>query len=479
MVQSATDIPAEHATRASEEDIHRPKYSLRTSKAGTIVVCEESFRHRKVRRRPRSLTRRSSNDALSSLSSAVAQGEEQKTATVFSPERVKTMFEYVGRVNTSPPPWSLSTRHIPPEPEEGPRQRTENNRYQREIDNIDKILEKLQEEQAMEVSSGKSCPTRRRHKSLTDRHHRQESAGSGGVGDGGVEVDANSEAEKRATIPFNSHQRGSSSKENLSIDGRLNNGLLMRKAGNDREKQTKNGGGGAKKSDSSGARAKRISFGKTTFKTKSTENENEEDWEGQQPKRMDINDVDNNRWGLWARKTEAPEVGFVNEREGRRAEEDELERCTIDKDKLGGQQQQQQPRRKQVRRMRRSLSADHTPRQSNLVTSSSSESESDNSDGGDVNDGDNRKSASKDGWDGRRHRGRSRTRRKRRLRLAQGTAAAEAESADGSTHKLIVRGKPQTSRINLFIGNSIKSLFVFVIKFDSGQVLFIEKLVAV
>lgn len=463
MVQSATDIPAEHATRASEEDIHRPKYSLRTSKAGTIVVCEESFRHRKVRRRPRSLTR-SSNDAMSS---SVAAGDEQKVA-VFSPERVKTMFEYVGRLNTSPPPPWCSSSRIPPE---GQRPKPENNRYQREIDNIDKILEKLQGEKATEVMSGKSCPTRR-HKSLTDRH-RQESVG--GVGDGSVEVDANSEAEKRATIRSNSHQRGSSSKENLSIDGRLNNGLLMKEAVNEGQEEFK----GGKKSDSNGARAKRISFGKTTFKTKSTEND-EEDWEGQPKKRMDINDVVNNRWGL-ARRTIASEVGIVSGRgvrDGRRAE-GELQRCTIDKDKLRGQQQQQQ-RRRQVRRMRRSLSADHTPRLSNLAlssntttaTSSSSESESDNgATAGDVNDGDNRESASKDGCG--RHRGRSRTRRRRR-RLPQGTAAA---SADGSIHKLIVQGKPQTSRINLFIGNCIKSLFLFVIEF--GQVLFIEKLVAV
>ncbi|CAD7077865.1 unnamed protein product [Hermetia illucens] len=36
---------------------HGPRYFLRTSNAGTLVVCEESFRNRKVRRRPRSCPR--------------------------------------------------------------------------------------------------------------------------------------------------------------------------------------------------------------------------------------------------------------------------------------------------------------------------------------------------------------------------------------------------------------------------------------
>lgn len=416
MVHSATDIPAEHANRASEEDIYRPKYTLRTSKAGTLVVCEESFRHRKVRRRPRSLTR--SNEGGGG-------GRDEKRDTpsecvVFSPERVKTVFEYIGRAGDAQSGseggggagGSVAGK----------------NRYQREIDNIDQMLEKLkaQEEEVKDrkATSGKSCSTRR-HRSLTDQshHHQQRSSIDAKEGTESMEA-ANSGAEKRATIRFNSHHQRmreeGNSHENLSaIDGRLNNGLLMR--GEEEEEEEKQ-----KQTKMDNIRAKRISFGKTTFKTKSTENEEE-----QEHQRMDINDVDNRRhrrrWGeaaaaAAASPDRAPEVRMDVDRPK------EEHQCS-DKDKSWAKQP-----RKQVRRTRRSLSADYTPRLTDLVLSSSSccssasDSEGDNSvSGGKVNDGDNRKSNNGGGS----RRGRSRTRRKRPKQQEQ-----------PQTHKLIVQGKP-------------------------------------
>lgn len=324
MVHSATDIPAEQADQAAEEDVYRPKYTLRTSKAGTIVVCEESFRHRKVRRRPRSLTR--SNEPA----------EDAPEVVVFSPERVKTMYEYVGRAEQS-----------------GSESGRGENRYQREIDNIDKMLTELKAEEAR---SGKSSLTRR-HKSFTDQKQQQL----------GTEA-ANS---KRGTIRFNSHQ---SSSGKLSID--------------DDEKEKE------KKMDS---KAKRISFGRTIFKTKSTEDDG-----------MDINDADNRS-------------GVVAQTDGMMMMAGKSQRECSDKDKS-------RATRNQVRRTRRSFSADLIVRLNDPVLSSSTQSE--DSDCGNTSEKSN----------GRR-RGRSRTKRRPPIQRQPGVVVGHHDH-DGSEHKLIVQGKP-------------------------------------
>lgn len=362
MVHSATDIPAEEANRPTEEDVHRPKYTLRTSKAGTLVVCEESFRHRKVRRRPRSLTRSETTD--------------KEPPAIFSPERVKTTFEYIG------------TAHGESGSDAG-------SRYQREIDNIDRILEKLKEEQTLEgVDNAKStASTRRRHKSLADRHQspQQTKSGSEGVG-------AHSEAERRAAIRFLSHQRGI---ENESVDDERQDVLLLPLPPEKRPTRTSS--------------EKRISFGRTTFKTKSTEDE-ENVLGGGGGVPMEINCLDNNRRPKTdgddrvdkAERWRRPEVsvsgsgGIVASGHGE---------CS-DKDKSGAN------RRHVVRRTRRSWSAESSRRTEAAATSSTDSNASGAEDQQD------------DGETPANRRGRSRTRRRR-----------PQHQDEGSSHKLMVQGE--------------------------------------
>lgn len=61
-----------------------PKYRLQTSAAGTLVVCEESFRNRKVRRRPRSCNK---------------INEIDENVCPFNQKKIIRKFEYSGNAN--------------------------------------------------------------------------------------------------------------------------------------------------------------------------------------------------------------------------------------------------------------------------------------------------------------------------------------------------------------------------------------------
>lgn len=99
----------------------KPKYFLRTSKAGTLLVCEESFRNRRVRRRARS----------SSKSRDLGCGDSTMTEPNkrYSQEKITHTFEYVGlneKTKVSPGPEMNSK-----------------GRYEREIANIEGLIEKV------------------------------------------------------------------------------------------------------------------------------------------------------------------------------------------------------------------------------------------------------------------------------------------------------------------------------------------------
>lgn len=378
IVHSATDILAEanEAQQPVEEDVYRPKYTLRTSKAGTIVVCEESFRHRKVRRRPRSLSRHKEEENQQ----VPLPDSESPRHIVFSPEKVKTRFEYIG-VATPPdhPDDRAQARKNSGQLaiEGGGLEDNANgiNRYQKEIDNIDKMLEKLKSERA---TAGKSSS--RRHKSLTDNGTRAVV-----VSDSKVKEDTGT----RAAIRFHSHHG-----DDLSI-GSSPPSLLK--------------DNGAKEVYT----AKRISFGKTTIGRTSTDYEDcgvgggdrasgqpEIDGDVEQgEKDKGVGRDDDNQevieLGLDRSLSNVAKMGMG---------------CNSDKDKwsLGP--------RKQVRRTRRSLSAD-CKRLNDLLLSSSSDEDEDV-----VSNGSKQQP---------QHRGRSRTRRQRSNNVVE-----------GESHQLIVRGKP-------------------------------------
>lgn len=403
MVHSATDIPAEQAALPTAEDVYRPKYTLRTSKAGTIVVCEESFRHRKVRRRPRSLTR-TNEDGDEDV-----QEKRNDEVIVFSPERVKTKFEYIGRAEEEEVTKGLGCQ------KSGSESRVDTaNRYQREIDNIDKMLEKLKEEaQTGKNSSSSAMKGHRRHKSMPDP----------------VTVSANSKAlEDNDPIRFNSHHHHQRSRDLLlsstSINGQRQKEEEEETVDTNRQKMDQ-------------IKAKRISFGRTTFKTRSTD----------EPE-MDINDVDNRVRRKTNGVNDQDPEGTVGMDRG-----SQLPLCSVggdisDRDKSWA-------KRKQVRGTRRSSSADCT-RMNDWVLSSSSSSSSSSSGSDDAaNDEDNRTANN----DGRGRRGRSRTRKKKPQKRTQ------QDEGSSNTHKLIVQGKPQIPRrpvnINLFKGNYINLFFFF------------------
>lgn len=405
MVHSATDIPAENANRPTEEDVYRPKYTLRTSKAGTIVVCEESFRHRKVRRRPRSLTR----------SNGEMDGEEQQPpphpkddVIVFSPERVKTKFEYIGRAEEEEREGnqcsSAATTTTRPD---------NANRYQREIDNIDKMLEKLKAE-TEEATGTKSTSKPALTHQHQPKHRRHKSLGSVPLSSS-----ANSKATEDGPLRVNDLLLLSSS----IGDGPTSEGEAMTTKTTTPTMDTK---------------AKRISFGRTTFKTGSTDNDY--NYSSYCEPGMEINDVDNR-----VRKTDDDDGEEKEEEDqgpdgtvsvvvaaaaaGSRGE------CNSDRDKLGGQ-------RRQVRRTRRSLSAsDCTWRMNDGLLSSSSTGSESSDGGGSEQDENNRKSNDR--------RGRSRTTRRKRRRQQQ---------CQTSSHKLIVQGKPQTRYIPLATESPLQTL---------------------
>lgn len=384
MVHSATDIAGEKSIQATEEDVYRPKYTLRTSKAGTIVVCEESFRHRKVRRRPRSLTR----------SEERKDGEDY---VVFSPEKVKTKFEYIGRAENEEA--ENAKKGEPPIVGEAA------NRYQREIDNIDKmILEKLKTEK---VTGGKSTQTRR-HKSLVDR------ASATGidevVGRGGIYANIMDFPGAACPVRYPSHRSDDLS---TAVDGA---DRCCQKAVDTKEK--------------------RISFGETTRFSRSTDYE---ECGGDDATRIDINDVDN--LGRSTRRYHDDFHREVIDGEPRPTGTTQSHHAAAsDKDKccppllVGGQQ------RKQVRRTRRSLSADYpTPRLNDLLLSSSTEEEKPDED-----------------KEQRKNRGRSRTRKRRtpttseerETKTMRTTTAENDKEQEGRTHKLIVQGKPKNKPTN-------------------------------
>lgn len=51
-------------SNSTEHTSTKPRYFLRTSQAGTIVVCNESFKNKKIRRRPRSYSKIKENDEI-------------------------------------------------------------------------------------------------------------------------------------------------------------------------------------------------------------------------------------------------------------------------------------------------------------------------------------------------------------------------------------------------------------------------------
>lgn len=380
IVHSATDILAEHteAQQPVEEDVYRPKYTLRTSKAGTIVVCEESFRHRKVRRRPRSLSRHREDDGQ-----ALLPDGESPRHVVFSPEKVKTRFEYIGTAaEVEEALMTPTSDHANESRNSGPLVIGEGgagednangiNRYQKVIDNIDKMLEKLKSEKA---TAGKSST--RRHKSLT---------GAAVVVGHSTGID---DARERAPIRFHSHHGDDLSNASLLKDN------------------------GAKE-----VSTKRISFGKTTIGRALNDYVECGPVSGNQRRRPDINgDVgggvkDNGVGG--DDNQEVIERG--PERTSSRVSSTTTTTgmgCNSDKDKWSLGQ------RKQVRRTRRSLSAD-CKRLNDLLLLSSSDDEDENED------------VASSGTGQQQSRGRSRTRRRRN----------NDKHDEGDTHRLIVRGKP-------------------------------------
>ncbi|XP_059612237.1 uncharacterized protein LOC132258781 isoform X2 [Phlebotomus argentipes] len=121
---------AEEDDENSERD--KPKYFLRTSKAGTLLVCEESFRHRRVRRRGRS----SSSRELGCGGESTMPEPKR-----YSQEKVTHTFEYVG-VNEG--------TKVSPGPEMNSK-----SRYEREIANIDGLIEKVVAKERAEMEI---CP---------------------------------------------------------------------------------------------------------------------------------------------------------------------------------------------------------------------------------------------------------------------------------------------------------------------------------
>lgn len=64
------------SNNATEPISTKPRYFLRTSQAGTIVVCNESFKNKKIRRRPRSYSKINENDEIDGCRRADANGHK-------------------------------------------------------------------------------------------------------------------------------------------------------------------------------------------------------------------------------------------------------------------------------------------------------------------------------------------------------------------------------------------------------------------
>ncbi|XP_055676577.1 uncharacterized protein LOC129785935 isoform X2 [Lutzomyia longipalpis] len=115
----------EQKDEEEDADEDKPKYFLRTSKAGTLLVCEESFRNRRVRRRARSSSSKSRDMGCGGESTAVEPTKR------YSHEKITHTFEYVG-----------SGLNEEPKVSSGPEINSKG-RYEREIANIDGLIEKV------------------------------------------------------------------------------------------------------------------------------------------------------------------------------------------------------------------------------------------------------------------------------------------------------------------------------------------------
>lgn len=72
-------------SQLQSDAVLQPTYTLRTSKVGTLVVCEESFRHRRVRRRPRSIGK--------------LDESTENSVIAFGPEKITNKYEYTGNID--------------------------------------------------------------------------------------------------------------------------------------------------------------------------------------------------------------------------------------------------------------------------------------------------------------------------------------------------------------------------------------------
>lgn len=127
----------------------KPKYTLRTSKAGTLVVCEESFRNRRVRRRARSCSKipgDSNHGDDPTITTATPNDQRLKYK-----EKIKKEFEYIGGYrNNGGRELKVCTSKTPPKiinvDESRYRKTNPNNRYEMAIANIDELISKISSE---------------------------------------------------------------------------------------------------------------------------------------------------------------------------------------------------------------------------------------------------------------------------------------------------------------------------------------------
>lgn len=126
-----------------DDDDDKPKYTLRTSKAGTIIVCEESFRNRRVRRRPRS-TSRGRNEKTTD-----GAGVAGSIPTMNIKEKIKTEYEYIGKPHESRKSSLESTL------DENLFKKSNETRYDTAIAGIDKLISRLSAQQQNKNNNSK------------------------------------------------------------------------------------------------------------------------------------------------------------------------------------------------------------------------------------------------------------------------------------------------------------------------------------
>ncbi|XP_037027621.1 uncharacterized protein LOC119068226 isoform X4 [Bradysia coprophila] len=129
-------------SNSTEHTPTKPRYFLRTSQAGTLLICNESFKNRKIRRRPRSYSKRNENGECSPGSRAVNDVIDSKERSNCGEHRDDTHFFTNGTYK----------RALPEESYENFDKCS--NRYETAIANIDDLIAKVVSAKRTESMNG-------------------------------------------------------------------------------------------------------------------------------------------------------------------------------------------------------------------------------------------------------------------------------------------------------------------------------------